>query len=183
MRNIGEKSCLILLVLLLTSQSIWASRKSLKPNEPCKRFVLFYHDILYQGGDDVDNSTSASATNNTKLGNFQLGRLVVFDDPITQDRNLHSPEVARAQGFYFYDKKSEYNAWIAYTLVFNSTEYKGTLNVMGADLMYAKTRDVSIVGGTGDFFMARGVATLETDALEGFKYFRLKMDVKLYECY
>lgn len=27
-----------------------------------------------------------------------------------------------------------------------------------------KTRDISVIGGTGDFFMARGVATLSTDA-------------------
>lgn len=55
--------------------------------------------------------------------------------------------------------KNDYSAWFAYTLVFNSSEYKGTLNIMGADLMPEKTRDLSVVGGTGDFFMARGIAT------------------------
>lgn len=79
--------------------------------------------------------------------------------------------------------KNDYSAWFAYTLVFNSSEYKGTLNIMGADLMPEKTRDLSVVGGTGDFFMARGIATFTTDAVEGIKYFRLKMDIKLYECY
>jgi hypothetical protein len=49
--------------------------------------------------------------------------------------------------------------------------------------MDEKMRDLSIVGGTGDFFMARGVATISTDATEGFFYFRLKMVIKLYECY
>ncbi|KAH7513844.1 hypothetical protein FEM48_Zijuj11G0025400 [Ziziphus jujuba var. spinosa] len=53
----------------------------------------------------------------------------------------------------------------------------------GADLMYAKTRDLSVVGGTGDFFMARGIATFQTDTFQGSNYFRLKMDIKLYECY
>ncbi|KAB2608825.1 hypothetical protein D8674_011993 [Pyrus ussuriensis x Pyrus communis] len=43
--------------------------------------------------------------------------------------------------------------------VFNSCEYKGTLNIMGADLMKEKTRDLSVVGRTGDFFMARTIAT------------------------
>ncbi|RLM84474.1 dirigent protein 5-like [Panicum miliaceum] len=66
---------------------------------------------------------------------------------------LSSEPVARAQGFYFYDK--EYNAWLAFSLVFNSTAYTGTLNLMGADLMYEKTRDISVVGGTGDFYVAR----------------------------
>ncbi|KAL3813030.1 hypothetical protein ACJIZ3_014298 [Penstemon smallii] len=47
----------------------------------------------------------------------------------------------------------------------------------------SKTRDISVIGGTGDFFMSRGVATLMTDAFEGDVYFRLCVDVKLYECW
>lgn len=49
--------------------------------------------------------------------------------------------------------------------------------------MMEKTRDFSVVGGTGDFFMARGIATIQTDTSQGDYYFRLKMDIKLYECY
>ncbi|KAM0899062.1 hypothetical protein ACQ4PT_021546 [Festuca glaucescens] len=86
-------------------------------------------------------------------------------------------------GFYLYDKKELFNAWFAFSLVFNSTAPKGTINLMGADLMSEKTRDISVVGSTGDFFMAYGIATLRTDALEGLYYFRVQMDIKLYECY
>jgi hypothetical protein len=46
-----------------------------------------------------------------------------------------------------------------------------------------KTRDVSVIGGTGDFIMARGIATLMTDAFEGEVYFRLRVDIQLYECW
>jgi hypothetical protein len=56
----------------------------------------------------------------------------------------------------------------------------GTLNLMGADLIADKIRDLSIVGGTGAFLMARGIATISTDSFEGLYYFRLKMDIKLY---
>ncbi|GMN31816.1 hypothetical protein TIFTF001_003417 [Ficus carica] len=45
-----------------------------------------------------------------------------------------------------------------------------------------KTRDISVIGGAGDIFMARGIATLTTDAFEGEVYFRLRVDIKLYEC-
>ncbi|KAF8413266.1 hypothetical protein HHK36_001242 [Tetracentron sinense] len=128
------------------------------------------------------NATSAAAANETKLGDFNFGKLIVFDDPITKDTHLLSPPVARAQGFYFYDMKSNYNAWFAYTLIFNSSDYKGTLNLMGADMMMQETRDISVVGGTGDFFMARGIATFRTDTFQGADYFRLQMDIKLYEC-
>ncbi|KAL5747569.1 hypothetical protein ACOSP7_024576 [Xanthoceras sorbifolium] len=178
--------CFIFLSLLV-SQSVMGSKKTSRHQmKPCKQFVLYYHDILFGGigGNDPANATSAAVTNETKqLGNFSFGMLVVFDDPMTKDQHLLSPPVARAQGFYFYDMKSIPGAWFAYTLVFNSSDYKGTINIMGADPITEKTRDLSVVGGTGDFFMARGIATFQTDTLEGTKYFRLKMDIKLYECY
>lgn len=161
-------------------------------DEPCKKMTLYYHDILYDGGNSTANATSAAATKPTALSTSHVrngtyfGMLVVFDDPVTEGKELPAAgaePAARAQGFYFYDKKESYNAWFAFSIVFNSTAHRGTLNLMGADLMAEKTRDISVVGGTGDFFMARGVATLRTDAIEGSFYFRLQMDIKLYECY
>ncbi|XP_043807725.1 LOW QUALITY PROTEIN: dirigent protein 5-like [Manihot esculenta] len=163
---------------LLASQSVSAHKKSFNQKEPCKRFVLYYHDILFNGTDSA-NATSAAATEPTELNKFNFGMLVVFDDPMTKDNSLRTHSVARAQGFYFYDMRSSYTAWFAYTLIFNSTKNKGTINIMGADLMMEKTRD-SVVGGTGDFFMARGIATIQTDTSQGDYYFRLKMDIKLY---
>ncbi|KAM0903950.1 hypothetical protein ACQ4PT_018345 [Festuca glaucescens] len=165
---------------------------SSSPDEPCKKMTLYYHDILYNGVNNTANATSAAATKPTALSTVlnpngtYFGMLVVFDDPITEGRALPvagEEPAARAQGFYFYNKKETVSAWFAFSLVFNSTASKGTLNLMGADLMDEKTRDFSVVGGTGDFFMARGVATIRTDVIEGFYYFRLQMDIKLYECY
>lgn len=54
---------------------------------------------------------------------------------------------------------------------------------MGADIIMENTRGLSVVAGTGDFFMPRGTATFQTDDFQGREYFRLKMDIKLYECY
>ncbi|GJW61430.1 plant disease resistance response protein [Tanacetum coccineum] len=172
----------ILSILIIHDLSSFAHSKTLDEKKPCKRFVLYYHDILFNGT-NVANATSAAAVNHTQLGNFKHGMLVIFDDPITKDTHLLSPPIARAQGFYFYDMKTTYNAWFSYTLIFNSTEHKGTINIMGADMMMEETRDLSVVGGTGDFFMARGIATIRTDTFQGADYFRLEMDIKLYECY
>ncbi|CAK9141961.1 unnamed protein product, partial [Ilex paraguariensis] len=76
--------------------------------KPCKRMVLYYHGIIFNGT-NVANATSAKASNETQL-THKFGMLVVFDDPITKDHHLLSPPVARAQGFYFYDMKTTYNA-------------------------------------------------------------------------
>uniref|UniRef100_A0A0E0I4L0 Dirigent protein n=1 Tax=Oryza nivara TaxID=4536 RepID=A0A0E0I4L0_ORYNI len=129
-------------------------------------------DILYDFSNSTSNSTSAAATKPTPLSTavsspgYFFGRVVVFNDPMTEGRALPPSleETAR-------DKKDDFSAWFAFSVVFNSTAHRGTLNLMGAN-PNAATRDISVVGGTGDFFMSRGVATLRTDAIEGFKYFR-----------
>ncbi|KAL9250810.1 Dirigent protein-like protein, partial [Drosera capensis] len=154
---------------------------------PCKDFVLYFHDIIYNCN-NFKNATAAIVAapqwgDLTNLAGFDhFGDIVVFNDPITLDNKLRSEPVGWAQGVYLYDKKEEFTAWLGFTFALNSTDYVGTLTFMGADPVLKKKRDVSIVGGTGDFFMARGVATLMTDAFEGEVYFRLRVHVKLYEC-
>ena len=159
-----------------------ASQHTRNQKKPCKRFIVYYHDILFNGT-DAANATSVVAVNQTNLGNFNHGMMVVFDDPLTKDNHLLSRPVARAQGFFFYDKKDEFNAWFAFTMVFNSTKHKGTINIMGADIFPEKIREFSIVGGTGDFWMTRGIVYVTPDTQQGNYYFRFKMDVKMYECY
>ncbi|CAA6671876.1 unnamed protein product [Spirodela intermedia] len=174
------------LAFLLTSPAI--STKSVRRIQPCRSLVLFFHDIIYNGK-NAANATSAIVAappwaNRTILAPMMnFGDIVVFDDPVTLDNNLHSPPVGRAQGLYLYDSKTIFTAWLAFSLVLNSTDYKGTINLVGADPLMNLTRDISVVGGTGDFFMTRGIATLMTDAFEGVVYFRLRLDIKLYECY
>ncbi|KAI3432189.1 uncharacterized protein J3R85_007596 [Psidium guajava] len=146
------------------------------------RLILYNLDILFDGR-EVANSMSTVVANKIKLGNFNFGKLIVFNDQMTIDNHLLALAVARAQSFCFFDMKTDYDAWFAFTLVFNSTEHKGTLNIMGAGTMFAKPRDLSVVGGMGDFFMMRGIVTVETNIFEGIKFLRLKMAIKLYECY
>ncbi|XP_026443304.1 dirigent protein 5-like [Papaver somniferum] len=172
----------IFFVLLIQFAFAQSNRVFLNEKLPCKTFTLYLHDTLFNVT-NADNATSSAVTNATGISNFQFGTLIVFDDPLTLDQHILSSPVARAQGFFFYDMKTRYNAWFAFSVIFNSSDYVGTLNLMGADMMNQKTRDISVVGGTGDFFMTRGIATLKTDAAQGFAYFRLKMDIKLYECY
>ncbi|KAK1269997.1 Disease resistance response protein 206 [Acorus gramineus] len=179
---------LLLLFLLLITTSTTTSSTLRRPLKPCKTLILYFHDIIYNGLNAANATAAIVASpawaNRTILaGQNHFGDVVVFDDPITLDNNLHSPPVGRAQGMYLYDKKEIYNAWLGFSFVLNSTDYKGTISFIGTDPTLNKTRDVSVVGGTGDFFMTRGVATLMTDAFEGDVYFRLRVDVKLYECY
>ncbi|KAB2093718.1 hypothetical protein E1A91_A02G115900v1 [Gossypium mustelinum] len=184
------KRSLLAIFLLLSFLSISTATPTRKTRtrNPCKSMVFYFHDIIYNGH-NAKNATSAIVGspqwgNKTILtGKNHFGDLVVFDDPITLDNNLHSKPVGRAQGFYIYDKKDIFTAWLGFSFVFNSTQNKGSINFAGADPLMNKTRDISVIGGTGDFFMARGVATLMTDAFEGEVYFRLRTDINLYECW
>lgn len=174
-----------LILLCLSSAFAFPSKKQYKP---CKHLVLYFHDIIYNGK-NAGNATSAivaapDGANLTVLaGQFHFGNVVVFDDPITLDNNLHSKPVGRAQGLYIYDTKNTFTSWLGFTFVLNSTDHQGTINFSGADPILVKSRDISIVGGTGDFFMHRGIATIMTDAFEGEVYFRLRVDIKFYECW
>ncbi|CAJ1937333.1 unnamed protein product [Sphenostylis stenocarpa] len=180
----GAKVSLIIFIMLLASCSAVKRRQY----TPCKNLVLFFHDILYNGN-NAANATSAivaapEGANLTKLASqFHFGNIVVFDDPITLDNNLHSKPVGRAQGFYIYDTKNTYTSWLGFTFALNSTEYQGTITFAGADPIMQKTRDISVTGGTGQFFMHRGIATIMTDSFEGEVYFRLRVDIKFYECW
>ncbi|KAL4324754.1 hypothetical protein GQ457_11G024650 [Hibiscus cannabinus] len=179
----------VLSLLLFLSGSSATQKKKTQglPRQPCKRMVFYFHDILYNG-QNAENATSAIVGapawgNRTILaGQNHFGNMVVFDDPITWDNDLHSNHVGRAQGFYLYDRKDYFTAWLGFSAFFNSTQHRGTITFAGADPLN-KTRDISVIGGTGDFFMARGIATLMTDAVEGEVYFRLRVDTKLFECW
>ena len=73
------------------------------------------------------------------------------------------------------ERKEIFAARLGFSFVFNSTEHKGSIDFAGADPLMNKTRDISVIGGTGDFFMTRGIATLMADAFQGEFYFRLRV--------
>lgn len=189
--NRAAQLCFVWLVVstvLLQSSDGHSWKKHPLP-KPCRNLVLYFHDVIYNGL-NADNATSTlvgapQGANLTLLSgkDNHFGDLAVFDDPITLDNNFHSPPVGRAQGFYFYDMKNTSSSWLGFTFVLNSTDYKGTITFSGADPILTKYRDISVVGGTGDFLMARGIATISTDAYEGDVYFRLCVNITLYECY
>ena len=159
-----------------------------RQHHPCRHLVFYFHDVVYNGQNDA-NATSAIVGaprwgNLTILADkFHFGNVVVFDDPITLDNNFHSEQVGRAQGMYLYDTKYTWTAWLGFSFVFNSTQHKGTINFIGVDPLLVKSRDILVVGGTGDFLMHRGIASIMTDSFEGEVYFRLRVDIKFYECW
>lgn len=157
-------------------------------HRPCKKMVVYFHEIRYNGSNS-QNATAAivgepDGANKTSLaGPARFGDLIAFDDPLTDDNNLQSPPVGRAHGFYLYINKNQPASWHGFSMVFNSKKYKGSLTFAGLNMILTQTRHISVIGGTDDFFMHRGIASFTTDAVEGEVYFRLRIEVKLYECW
>ncbi|XP_047060352.1 dirigent protein 5-like [Lolium rigidum] len=105
-------------------------------DKPCKKMTLYYHDILYNGVNNTANATSVASTKPTALSTTHrkngtyFGTLVTFDDPMTAGKAL---PVAGEEP---------------------------VARAHGFYLYDQEKRDLSVVGGTGDFFMTRGIATL-----------------------
>ncbi|GFZ06651.1 disease resistance-responsive (dirigent-like protein) family protein [Actinidia rufa] len=179
----GTSNIVLLLFLMFLSISFVLTSKKFK-HKPCKHLFLYFHDIIYNGK-NAANATSAivsapEGANQTILaGQFHFKNVALCDDPITLDNNLHSPSVGKAQGLCIYNTQNTYTAWLGFMFVLNNTDYQDTINFIGADPLMIKTRDISVVGGTGDFFMHRGIATLMTDAFEGKVNFRLNVAIKI----
>ncbi|CAL5406288.1 unnamed protein product [Camellia sinensis] len=104
--------------------------------------TLYFHDYY-----DGPNATMVALTGIPgKAWIFDnFGTTYVAHDRITQKPDKNSPEIARGQGIYV------------------TNQYNGsTLEIHGRSLQAADVREVSVVGGTGEFKFARGIAKFET---------------------
>ncbi|THF94481.1 hypothetical protein TEA_009489 [Camellia sinensis var. sinensis] len=77
--------------------------------------------------------------------------------------NITSKQLGRAQGMYGASSLEEASNFITMNLVFTDEKYNGsTLALLGRDPVFDQYRKMSIVGGTGFFRLARGIATAST---------------------
>lgn len=124
---------------------------------------LYFQD--YSGGPNatVMQVNSGGLSDDGALKFLEFGSLFVTDDPITEEFDSGSAEVARGQGLYVTSALDGKIAHVVISVIFTGGEYSGsTLQVQGASPQLEKVREVAVVGGTGNFRFARGYATFET---------------------
>ena len=86
-----------------------------------------------------------------------------MDDPLTEGPEPTSKLVGRGQGLYASAGLDELGLLMAWNVVFKTGDYNGSsLTVLGRNPSTQPLREMSIVGGTGIFRLARGVVTFKT---------------------
>lgn len=118
------------------------------------RFHFYYHDIQ-----NVSSMKVAQASITDKSPTF-FGLTNMMDDPLTEGPELTSKQVGRAQGLYGLSGLNEFSLLIIMNLAFTSGEYnRSTLTVLGRYGPSQTIQETPIVGGSGVFRLAHGIAT------------------------
>ncbi|KAJ7298787.1 hypothetical protein O6H91_Y417600 [Diphasiastrum complanatum] len=126
------------------------------------------HDTPYSGPNSSSVAVTGSRDFQTEIANNLLGQIYVFDDPLTQGCSLTSESFGRSQGTYFYVSREEIVGCVSYTVSIRTGKYNGsTLNIFGANPNSRVIKEYSIVGGTGQFTLGRGILREEVVKLFG----------------
>ncbi|KAF8726311.1 hypothetical protein HU200_019771 [Digitaria exilis] len=122
---------------------------------------LYWHDVVSGANPTAVPVARAAVTNTSKTA---FGVVIVIDDPLTNGPDLNSGKpIGRAQGTYISAGKDELSLMMNMNFVFQSGKFNGsTVAIMGRNAVFTAVREMSIVGGTGVFRMARGYAQART---------------------
>ncbi|KAE8680037.1 Dirigent protein 21 [Hibiscus syriacus] len=90
-----------------------------------------------------------------------FGLVFVMDDPLTEGMKPTTKELGRAQGLYAFSGRDELSLLMSFNLVFTTGEFNGsTLTILGRNPAVPH-REMPIVGGSGVFRLACGVASAQ----------------------
>ncbi|MCD7450050.1 hypothetical protein HAX54_003106 [Datura stramonium] len=124
------------------------------------KFHFYFHDI-FSGKNPTAVPIARSSM--TAKSPTLFGSVVMIDDPLTIGPEPNSTIVGRAQGIYGSDDQKELGLVVAFNFVFTTGKYNGsTLSVLGQNRALRKYREMPIIGGSGIFRLARGIATAKT---------------------
>ncbi|KAJ3681618.1 hypothetical protein LUZ60_014191 [Juncus effusus] len=123
---------------------------------------LYMHDKLSR-----PNATDIKAVTGYKpipnITSLNFSDIFVFDDLLTEGPSPYSFLVGRGQAFYSVAAQDTPALSINMNIVLTSGDYNGSnIAVVGVDDISATVRKLSVIGGTGQFRMARGYVIWKT---------------------
>ncbi|CAD6252984.1 unnamed protein product [Miscanthus lutarioriparius] len=130
-----------------------------RPVSAAAHLHFYMHDVL------TGSAPMAVQVLNGPRGHF--GDTIVIDDVLTASESRSSSMVGRAQGHYIWASTGNPELLVTMNVVLTSGPYAGSsVTVVGRDDIGASVRELSVVGGTGQFRMARGYVLWKTVSLD-----------------
>ncbi|KAF8711140.1 hypothetical protein HU200_029148 [Digitaria exilis] len=143
-------------------------------------FKVYFHDIV--GGTSPTAIRIAQAPSSNSSSTF-FGAVVAIDDPLTTGpTRAAGTEVGRAQGTYTFADQKTFGLLMVMNFVFTAGDHNGSsLSILGRNEVLDDIREMSIVGGSGKFRMARGYVqahTIDSGATSGETVVQYTVNVK-----
>lgn len=93
----------------------------------------------------------------------EFGTTMVMDDPLTKGPEPHSKIVGRAEGVYALASQHGLGLVVVMNLAFEEGKYNGSaLSILGRNPVFKAVSEMSVIGGSGVFRVARGYALAKT---------------------
>ncbi|XP_002962783.2 dirigent protein 23 [Selaginella moellendorffii] len=170
----------ILVVVFFFAASSCAATDSSSHFTKCTEVISFYLQDLFfpTPGVNVTTAIVLPGTNNATM----FGMVAIIDDKLTEGPSIDSKLVGRAKGILAFDSISNISLLASITLELEGRD--GNINLLGQNRAPDPQREISIVGGSGEFRFVQGFATLRTHSLEpyGAKIFWQLHVIKLWDC-
>jgi len=160
----GPKAALLPLLCAAAAAAMLLA-PSAAADDGLTKFKVYWHDVF--GGKSPTAIRIAQAASTNSSSTF-FGAVVAIDDPLTTTSAVagsakSKDEVGRAQGTYTFADQRTIGCLMNMNFVFTAGDYKGSgLTIYGRNEVLTAVREMSIVGGTGQFRMARGYVEART---------------------
>ncbi|EXC35074.1 hypothetical protein L484_010856 [Morus notabilis] len=114
------------------------------------------------GGNGFPFLNGAQLPPGMTLQKLMFGTVTAFDDELTEGHELGSGLLGKAQGFYVASSVDGTSQIMAFTAMFQTGGYADSLTFFGVHMTAAAESHLAIMGGTGKYLNAKGIATVKT---------------------
>ncbi|CDP11684.1 unnamed protein product [Coffea canephora] len=141
----------------------WAKRVD-SGKEVVSTLQFYFHDVLSGRNPSAVRIAQASQANSTPNG---FGSLMMVDDPLTVGPDPNSRLVGRARGMYGSAGQTDFGLVMVMCYEFLDGTYKdSSFSILSINPALNPVREMTVVGGTGLFRLARGYAIAQTYSLD-----------------
>lgn len=125
--------------------------------EKLTHFRVYWHDIL--SGSNPSSVVIRPPVSNSSF----FGSVTAIDNRLTTGVSVNSTLVGQAQGVYASTGQRDASALMVMNFAFKTGKYNGsTITILGRNAIFAKVREMPVIGGSGLFRFARGYVEART---------------------